>query len=192
MSIFPLCVTQTKSRAKLTTIPQSNEQSTLDFPLWKQTCNFNKLYGYCNYFSNPALIKFSDSHVIVVTSEQMHNIAFHTLCWCTLVACKKNGISIIPDTWSDCSLLMIHSSMTVYSRAVATGPVSPVSTGPLFPSPMACLASPNRANARQTHMARTQRGDMLRDGCEQCEWPSLPTIFRSSYRTICEGCGLWD
>ena len=27
-------------------------------------------------------------------------------------------------------------------RAVATGPVSPVSTGPLFPSPMACLASP--------------------------------------------------
>ena len=26
---------------------------------------------------------------------------------------------------------------------------------------MACLASPNRANARQTPMARTQRGDML-------------------------------
>ena len=46
-------------------------------------------------------------------------------------------------------------------RAVATGPVSPVSTGPLFPSPMACLASPNRANARQTPMARTQRGDVL-------------------------------
>ena len=49
----------------------------------------------------------------------------------------------------------------VLSRAVATGPVSQVSTGPLFPSPMACLASPNRANARQTPMARTQRGDML-------------------------------
>ena len=39
-------------------------------------------------------------------------------------------------------------------RAVATSPVSPVSTGPLFPSP-------NRANAQQTPMARTQHGDML-------------------------------
>ena len=48
-------------------------------------------------------------------------------------------------------------------RAVATGPVSPVSTGPLFPSPMACLASPNRANAQRTPMARTQRGDMLKN-----------------------------
>ena len=46
-------------------------------------------------------------------------------------------------------------------RAVVTSPVSPVSTGSLFPSPIACLVSPNRANARQMPMARTQCGDML-------------------------------
>ena len=53
---------------------------------------------------------------------------------------------------------------------VSTGPLSPspmacltylVSTGPLFPLPMACLASPNRANAQGTPMARTQRGDCM-------------------------------
>ena len=48
---------------------------------------------------------------------------------------------------------------------IAAGPVSPVSTAPLFQSPMACLASPNRGNARQTPMAR---GDML-------QLPVLPT-----------------
>ena len=36
----------------------------------------------------------------------------------------------------------------VYSFTIqpppGTGPVGPVSTGPLFPSPMACLALPNR------------------------------------------------
>ena len=53
------------------------------------------------------------------------------------------------------------TSQAISYRAVATSPVSPVSTGPLFPLPMACLASPNRANARQTPMARTQCGDML-------------------------------
>ena len=31
-------------------------------------------------------------------------------------------------------------------RAVAAGPVSPVSTEPFFPSPVACLASPSSAN----------------------------------------------
>ena len=39
-------------------------------------------------------------------------------------------------------------------RAVATSPVSPVSTGPLFSSPMACLASqirPISPNAHGTH-----------------------------------------
>ena len=68
------------------------------------------------------------------------------------------------STWLYLALLgsttLYHGSCINY-RAVATGPVSPVSTGPLFPSPMACLASPNRANAQQTPMARTQRGDML-------------------------------
>ena len=42
------------------------------------------------------------------------------------------------------------SSMTENSRAVVTGPVSPVSTGPLFPSPVAYLASPISAIARRT------------------------------------------
>ena len=39
-----------------------------------------------------------------------------------------------------------------HSRAVAASPVSPVSTGPLFPSPVACLASPISAIARWWHV----------------------------------------
>ena len=80
-----------------------------------------------------------------------------------------------------------------YYRAVATGPVSPVSTRPLFPSPMACLVSPNRPmlGKRPWHAHSVATCcNIIRDGCEQCERPSLPTIFRSSNRTICEGCGL--
>ena len=43
--------------------------------------------------------------------------------------------------------------MHTYIRDVATGPVSPVSTGPLFPSPMACLPLPNKANVQRTRTA---------------------------------------
>ena len=41
-------------------------------------------------------------------------------------------------------------------RAVAAGPVSPVSTGPLFPSLDACLAPPIIAIARRTPTQRPQ------------------------------------
>ena len=64
-------------------------------------------------------------------------------------------------------------------RAVATGPVSPVSTGPLFPSPMANLASPDRANARQTPMACTKRGDMLQ---HNTRW--LQTVRKTESSTV--------
>ena len=81
---------------------------------------------------------------------------------------SNNRYNLYKPVWSWiwgtlCSERTLHawSILMAYYRAIATGPVSPVSTGPLFPSPMACLASPNRVNARQTPMARTQRGDML-------------------------------
>ena len=51
-----------------------------------------------------------------------------------------------------------YLSQTTITQGYSPRSVSAVSTGPLFPSPMVCLASPNRANAP---MARTQRGDML-------------------------------
>ena len=113
------------------------------------------------------------------------------------LACTTNALPLSYINWTALKILYMYciggTEMLPLSRAVATGPVSPVSTGPLFPSPMACLASPNRANARQTPMARTQHGDMLQHNTRwlrTVQRPSLPTIFRSSNRTICEGCGL--
>ena len=85
---------------------------------------------------------------------------------------------------------IVHSAIIiVWYRAVAAGPVSPVSTGPLFPSPMACLALPNRANARQTPMALTQHGDCMLK--LNTRW--LRTVRRPSLSVLpsdLQGCGL--
>ena len=62
---------------------------------------------------------------------------------------------------------------------IATGPVSPVLTGPLFPSPMACLVSPNRANARRTPMECTQRSNMLK---HDTRW--LRTVQKNLFRVF--------
>ena len=51
-------------------------------------------------------------------------------------------------------------------RAVAVGPVSPVSTGPLFPSLVACLALPISAIAWRTP---TQHPEAHRYHVETCE-----------------------
>ena len=77
-----------------------------------------------------------------------------------------------------------HSLVCIafYTRAIATSPVSPVSTGPLFPSPMACLASPNRANARRTPMACTQRGDCMLK--VNARWPQ--TVQKNLFRVFQE------
>ena len=86
-------------------------------------------------------------------------------------------------------------------RAVAAGPVSPVSTGPLFPSLVACLALPISAIAWRTPTnAPKHIGTMLkcarwlRTVQPNCS-ASLPTTFCSYKRMIslasftCEGCG---
>ena len=64
-------------------------------------------------------------------------------------------------------------------RAIAAGPVSPVSTGPLFPSLVACLALPISAIAWQTP---TQRPEVHRYNVETCEMAanSATELFRGS------------
>jgi len=66
-----------------------------------------------------------------------------------------------------------------YSRAVAAGPVSPVSTRPLFPSLVACLALPISAIAWRT---LTQHPEAHRYHVEICETAanSATELFRES------------
>ena len=58
-------------------------------------------------------------------------------------------------------------------RVVATSSVSPVSTGQLFPSLVACLELPISAIAHQTPMQGPPSTQVtcwnLRDGCKQCK-----------------------
>ena len=82
-------------------------------------------------------------------------------------------------------------------KAIAASPVSPVSTGPLFPSLVACLTLPISAIAWRTH---TQRPEVHRYHVETCEMAvnSATELFRESFnnfpflrlvsRASCEGC----
>ena len=83
------------------------------------------------------------------------------------------------------------------SRVVAAGPVSPVSTGPLFPSLVACLTLPISAIAWRT---LTQRPEAHRYHVETCGMANSATeLFRESFnsfpflrlvsRASCEGYG---
>ena len=86
------------------------------------------------------------------------------------------------------------------SRVVAAGPVSPVSTGPLFPSLVACLTLPISAIAWRTP---TQRPEAHRYHVETCGMAanSATELFRESFdnflflrlvsQASCEGCGFW-
>ena len=67
----------------------------------------------------------------------------------------------------------------VYYRAVAAGPISPVSTGPLFPLLVACLAMPISAIAWRTP---TQHREAHRYHVETCEMAanSAREMFRKS------------
>ena len=67
----------------------------------------------------------------------------------------------------------------IFNRAVAAGPVSPVSTGPLFPSLVACLALPISAIAWRTP---TQHSEAHRYYVETCEMAanSATELFRES------------
>ena len=118
----------------------------------------------------------------------------HPAQWVTLhnIFLWKFGLLIVHacDYVHVCCGLMLTSceycSSFSVSRAVATGLVSPVSTGPLFPSPIACLASPNRANAGRAAMACTQCGDMLKHNTSAKEslLSLLTTFFLLSERLV--------
>ena len=75
------------------------------------------------------------------------------------------------------TLLGPRGPLQVYCRAIATNLVSPVSTGPLFPSLMACLVSPISAIAQWMPMARTQR-DLLSTRWLQTVWKNLFRVFQ--------------
>ena len=102
-------------------------------------------------------------------SNECINSTNYRLNSCILV-CMMTGFFILlliancaaqyPSKVEHCSVMQ---SFMLFFRAVATGPVSPVSTGPLFPSPKACLAL-------------------------QCERPSLPTISEWSVKNV--ACGI--
>ena len=67
--------------------------------------------------------------------------------------------------------------LSTYVRAVASGPVSPVLTGPLYPSLVACLALPISDIAWQTP---TQHPEAHRYHVETCEMAvnSATELFR--------------
>ena len=93
------------------------------------------------------------------------------------------------------------------SMAVATSLFSPVSTGPLFPSPVACLALPISAIAWWTPTQGPQANRWHVETCKMATnsvklrtLQSLPSnnfpFFQANNYSlislICEGCGLWD
>ena len=89
----------------------------------------------------------------------------------------KNGILVRYCFFPKCTMLL-HVAQ---GRAVAAGPVSPVSTGPLFPSLVACPALPISAFAWRTPTQRPEAHryhvETLRDGCEQCN-RTVPRVFQ--------------
>ena len=111
-----------------------------------------------------------------------------------------SGVSRVHNNFSRSKLSCPHLYGVCY-RAVAAGPVSPVSTGPLFPSPVACLALPISAIVWRTptqrpeaHRYQLKLARWLRTVQQNCS-ASLPTTFRFYKRMIslasftCEGCG---
>ena len=92
-------------------------------------------------------------------------------------------------------------ALLLQCRVVAAGPVSLVSTGPLFPSIVACLALPIIPVAQWTP-TQCPEATMLKLArwlrtVQQNHSVSLPRTFHSYKRTIslasftCEGCGFW-
>ena len=90
-----------------------------------------------------------------------------------------------PYLWT----LSFHSFYDFYGlyRAVAVGPVSLVSTGPLFPSPMAYLASPISAIAR---WMPTQGPQPYTWHLETCEMALSKNGLRSNLKIFWGGGGM--
>ena len=91
----------------------------------------------------------------------------------------KNGILVRYCFFPKCTMLL-HVAQ---GRAVAAGPVSPVSTGPLFPSLVACLTLPISIACGLSRNAPKHIGTMLklagwRTVQQSCS-ASLSTAFRS-------------
>ena len=92
-------------------------------------------------------------------------------------------------------MALLQAVPFLLSRAVAAGPVSPVSTGPLFPSLVDCPVLGGRPCNAPKHLGTMLKlARWLRTVQQNCS-ASLPTTFRSYRRTIslasftCEGCG---
>ena len=84
-------------------------------------------------------------------------------------------------------------------RAIAASLVSPVSTGPLLSSPMACLASPISANPRWTptqgpkpHRCHVETCEMAANSAKILTSPFFQANDYSLASITCEGCGLQD
>ena len=115
-----------------------------------------------------------------------------------LVRCSAHGLSFVRLRYMGhfCKLLSLEvTSQPTSHRAVAAGPVSPVSTGPLFPSPWLAWRCQNSAIALQTPTHGSQVHSRHAETCEMAtnSAKKLVRVFQQLFvlpSLICEGCGL--